>query len=112
MRWLTSRAISLTLCIATVLAMGDAQAQQKTENEQEKQERTEAQKKKEKKQNKNKARRAEKEFMKQLAEGEPSAAQIAECLKGNASRIGATIDHPSPLGMAVREIDERSSPSP
>jgi len=94
------KTISMTLCIAAALATGNAQVQQKTDGNQEKQERA-LTKKKQKKQGKNRAKQAEKAFMNQLANGEPTAAQLAEYLKVNASRIGATIDHPSSLGVAV-----------
>ncbi|MGB2824360.1 MAG: hypothetical protein WBF17_25520, partial [Phycisphaerae bacterium] len=101
MKDLSLKATCLTLFLTTLLAMINVRAEQKMDNSPEKQELADAQRKKEKKQKENTGRRTEREFMKQLATGEPTAAQFAEYLKGNASRIGATIDHPSSLGVAV-----------
>ena len=84
---LSLKATWLTLFLTTLLAMIDVRAEQKMDNSPEKQELADAQRKKEKKQKKNTGRRTEREFMKQLATGEPTAAQFAEYLKGNASRI-------------------------
>ena len=92
------RAVVVTLSITTVFTAGDAQATEKVDKDQAPKELTEAQKEKKEK---NQARRTEKEFMKQLVDGEPSAAEIAEYLTVDASRIGATVDHPSSLGVAA-----------
>jgi len=96
------RKLASLLILTAMFIIGNAQAAEKVDTDQAPKEQTEAQrKKKEKKQEKNKSKRTEKDFMKQLAEGEPSAAQLAEYLTVDASRIGATIDHPSSLGVAV-----------
>jgi len=94
--------LSLILCLTAMFVVANAQAADKADKDQAPKELTEAQKeKKAKNQAKNQARCTEKEFMNQLVEGEPSAAQLAEYLKVDASRIGATVDPPSSLGLAV-----------
>ena len=54
-----------------------------------------------KKSAKRRSMRFEPSAMKALRDGEPTADQYATWLKGDASRIGATHDHPSDLGVAV-----------
>ena len=101
------RAVIVTLSISTMLLVNNVHAKPKTDINQEPRELTEAQKeKKEKNQAKNQARRTEKDYMRQLQSGEQlTAAELAEFLKGDASRIAATVDHPSSLGIAViREL--------
>ena len=108
MKTVPLRSTCLALCFMAIVAMGDTHAKQKRPGNSEPKERTEAQrKKKEKKQRKNAGRRAEKEFMKQMQAGEPTTAQLAEYLRCDASRIGATIDHPSSLGVAIiRKLEQ------
>jgi len=93
------RAVVVTLSITTMLVIDNAQAQQNANTNQE----SNAPSTKE--QAKKSARSVEREIREILAKGQPTVAQLVECLEADSSRIGATTDSPSPFALKIiREL--------
>ncbi|MHC4744391.1 MAG: HEAT repeat domain-containing protein, partial [Planctomycetota bacterium] len=95
----TLKAGIVVLVMTTMLVAGTAQAVPK-ENQKNTQA-GEPAKNKGKKHVKRKARQTDRDVISQLRDGELSAAQLAQALNLDASRIGATIDRPTSSAVAV-----------
>jgi len=93
---------TLSLALCTVIVLAGTQAAHAADTKQAQDESAESPaKKKNKKHVKRKARHADKDVISQLRDGKLSAAQLAQALNQDASRIGATIDRPTTSGLAI-----------
>ena len=92
-------AISVAFLVTTMLTPGSAQEKNKKSRQQSGV--GEETKKNNKKHIKRNARHADRDVIGQLTDGELSAAELAQALNLDASRIGATIDRPTSSGIAI-----------